>query len=70
MMENGPRGIGPEDCVIKKSQIISTDMVAADAASAKIFGIEPDEVKYIKLAHELKAGNKNLDNLNIKRVKV
>lgn len=70
MMQNGPRGQSVADCVIKKSQIISTDMVAADAASAKIFGIEPSEVRYIGLADELKAGKQNLDALNIKRIKV
>lgn len=70
MMKNGPRGVGPEDCVIKKAQIISTDMVAGDAAASKIFGIEPEEVRYINYAHELNAGNKNLDKLNIKRIKI
>ncbi len=70
MMENGPRGVGPEDCVVKKAQIISTDMVAGDAAAAKIFGIEPEEVRYINYAHELNAGNKNLEQLNIKRIKI
>jgi len=45
-------------------------MVAADAAAAKIYGIEPDEVEYIKLAHAMKVGNKNLTELNIKRIKV
>ena len=70
MLKNGPRGISSEDCVIKKSLLISTDMVAADAAAAKIYGIEPDEVEYIKLAHAMKVGNKNLTELNIKRIKV
>ncbi len=70
MVKNGPRGISADDCVIKKSLLIGTDMVAVDAAAAKIFGIEPDEVEYINLAHEMKVGNKNLSELNIKRIKV
>ncbi len=70
MLQNGPRGISAEDCVVKKSLLISTDMVAADAAAAKIYGIEPDEVEYIKIAHEMKVGNKNLDTLNIKRIRI
>lgn len=70
MLKNGPRGVSAEDCVVKKSLLISTDMVAADAAAAKIYGIEPDEVEYIKLAHDMKIGNKNLNELNIKRIKV
>ncbi len=70
MIKNGPRGISAEDCAIKKSLLISTDMVTADAAAAKIFGMEPDEVEYIKIAHDMKIGNKNLDSLNIKRIKI
>jgi uncharacterized protein (DUF362 family) len=70
MMENGPRGNSPADCVLKKSLVMSTDMVAADAAAAKIFGIEPSEVRYIGLAYDLKVGNQNLDTLNIKRIKL
>ena len=70
MMKNGPRGVGPEDCVIKKAQIISTDMVAGDAAAAKIFGIAPEDVRYINYAHEMNAGTKDLESLNIKRIKI
>lgn len=70
MLKNGPRGKTIDDSVIKKSLLISTDMVAADAAAAKIFGIDPDDVGHIKIAHEMKVGNKNLNELNIKRIKI
>ncbi len=68
MKRNGPRGTSRDDVVEMKSQIISTDMVAADAAAAKIFGMEPDKIPHIKMAAELKVGNKNLDQLSIKRI--
>ena len=70
MTRNGPRGVSEADIVIKKSLILSTDMVAADAAAAKIFGSEPSTIPYIKIAHEMGVGNMNLEELNIERIKV
>jgi uncharacterized protein (DUF362 family) len=65
---NGPRGVSVNDVVTMKYQIISTDIVAADAASAKIFGLQPAEVKHISLAEELGSGISNLDKLRINRI--
>jgi uncharacterized protein (DUF362 family) len=70
MKRNGPRGVSKEDVLSLKSQIISTDIVAADAAAAKLFNTEPDEIDHIKIAHEMKLGNMNLDQLNINRIKL
>lgn len=69
MMKNGPRGVSKEDVVEMKSLIMSEDMVAADAAAALIFGIEPADVEYIRIADEMGVGTMNLSNLNIKRIK-
>jgi len=70
MKKNGPRGVSKEDVVTMKSLLISEDMVAADAAGAKLFGLEPDDVPYIKIADEMGAGTKDLDNLSISRQKL
>ncbi|MGD0338648.1 MAG: DUF362 domain-containing protein [Bacteroidota bacterium] len=70
MMKNGPRGVSKSDLVMMKSLIISTDIVAADAAGAKLFGIEPDDVAYIKYADEMSAGRKDLSKLNIRRIAI
>jgi uncharacterized protein (DUF362 family) len=70
MKKNGPRGVSVEDVVTMKGQIISRDIVAADAASAKLFGIEPSTVGHIKKAQELGVGTMNLDALNINRLKM
>lgn len=70
MMRNGPRGVTVDDVVLMKAQVISTDMVAADAASCKLFGIEPSSVKYIGLADEAGVGISNLETLNISRIAV
>jgi uncharacterized protein (DUF362 family) len=68
MKRNGPRGVSKGDVVLMKSQIISTDIVAADAAAAKLFGTEPQEISYIKLAAEMNLGKMDLSKLNINRI--
>jgi uncharacterized protein (DUF362 family) len=68
MKRNGPRGVSVDDVVTMKSQILSADIVAADAAAAKLFGLEPDDVPYIKIADSMGIGKKNLSSLNIKRI--
>ncbi len=68
MKKNGPRGVSTADVLKMQYQIITTDIVAADAASAKLFGESPDDIRYITIADELKVGTKNLDSLNIKRI--
>ncbi len=70
MLRNGPRGVSTDDLALMKSQIISTDVVAADAAAAKIFGTEPDNVPYIKIAGEMNIGTKDLTQLRINRIKM
>ncbi|HEY9166857.1 MAG TPA: DUF362 domain-containing protein [Candidatus Kryptonia bacterium] len=70
MKENGPRGISEADLVLMKSLLISTDIVALDAAGAKLFGIQPDDVTHIKIASDMKIGRTDLENLNIKRITV
>ncbi len=68
MKQNGPRGVSVDDVVTMKSQIISRDMVAADAAAAKLFGMQPDDIAHIRIADEMKIGTKNLDALKINRI--
>ncbi len=67
MKKNGPRGVSKDDVLKMKSLIISTDIVAADAASAKLFGVDPAKIDYIRIANEMKLGTMNLDNLSIYR---
>jgi uncharacterized protein (DUF362 family) len=68
MKRNGPRGVSVDDVQQMKAQIISTDMVAADAAAVKLFGLEPDQVRHIVLAAERGVGKKDLNALNISRI--
>ena len=68
MMKNGPRGVSRSDVVTMKSQIISTDIVAADAAATKLFGSDPQNIEYIKYAYDMKIGKMDLSKLNINRI--
>lgn len=70
MKRNGPRGYSEDDLVPMKTQIISSDIVAADAAAAKVFGMEPANVSYIEYADSMSAGTMNLQNLEIDRIKI
>lgn len=70
MKANGPRGVSIEDVVTMKAQLMSTDIVAVDAAAVKLFGLNPDNIGYIQSAAEMKVGYKDLDKLNIKRITV
>ena len=70
MKSNGPRGVDEEDVMNLKAQIISADIVAADAASAKLLNFEPEDIQYIKAAREMGLGRTDLQNLNINRIKI
>jgi uncharacterized protein (DUF362 family) len=67
MKRNGPRGVSKDDVITMKSQIVSTDIVAADAAAAKLFGSDPSKIDYIRIANEMKLGEMNLDKISIYR---
>jgi uncharacterized protein (DUF362 family) len=68
MMKNGPRGVSKEDVVTLKSQIISTDMVSADAAAAKLFGLDPAEIPHIVYADQMGVGQMDLTKKKIERI--
>ena len=68
MKKNGPRGVSTEDVVTMKSQLIGKDIVAVDSAAAKLFGIEPKEIDYIKYAEKMKLGTSDLSKLSINRI--
>jgi len=70
MKRNGPRGVSIEDVARFDSMIISTDIVAADAAATKIFGMEPEDIPYIVIADEMGIGTMDLSSLNINRIKM
>jgi len=68
MKQNGPRARSMDDVSIIKNQLISTDIVAIDAAASKVYGIDPEHVGNIKIAYNKKIGNMNLDELKIRKI--
>jgi len=68
MKRNGPRGVSIDDVVLMKSQLLSTDMVTLDVAGARLYGMDPSEIRYIGLAASQGAGRADLEKLNIKRI--
>jgi len=68
MMNHGPRGSSGSIVENKKALILSSDIVAADSAAAKIFGLDPSSVQYIKTADSLKLGKMDLTSLKINRI--
>lgn len=70
MKQNGPRGVSVDDVVQMKSLLISTDMVAIDAAGAKLLGFDPSDIRHIGLAAAAGVGRSDLSAMNIKRISI
>ncbi len=70
MVKHGPQGVSKADVVQMKSQIITTDWVAGDTAASKMLGVETSRIEYIPMAYKLGLGNMEIDQLNIKRIKM
>jgi uncharacterized protein (DUF362 family) len=70
MFRNGPRGLSVEDLVEKRTLLASTDIVALDAAAAKLLGLQPADVRHVKIGDQMKLGTMNLDQVEIRRFKL
>jgi uncharacterized protein (DUF362 family) len=68
LRKHGPQGKALEDGEITKYQMLGRDMVALDASAAKLFGMDPAELGYVRLAGEMGAGKSDLATLKIKRI--
>lgn len=68
MLRNGPRGYSEDDVSEMKNLVVAIDPVAADAAGVRLYGMEPDKIRYIRLAEEKKLGTTDLASLNIRRI--
>ncbi len=68
MKRYGPRGLDEMDVVEMKTQLLSADPVAADAAAARLFGAGPRDASYVGKAAAAGWGRADLDKLDIRRV--
>ena len=68
LMSDGPGGPRNEkelNVELKKTLLMSRDIVAVDAAATRIFGKNPEDIGYIKIGHQQKSGNMDLSKLKI-----
>jgi uncharacterized protein (DUF362 family) len=68
MVRSGPRGRAETDLVELRSLLASPDIVALDAAAARLLGHEPSAIRHIPLAAALGAGTMDLDAVDIRRL--
>lgn len=68
LTRNGPRGVSPADVSLQKQLLLSTDMVAVDAAAARIFGKEPNDIGHIRIAEQMGVGRSDLNSLKINKI--
>ncbi|MFA6447839.1 MAG: DUF362 domain-containing protein [bacterium] len=54
---HGPQGGSLDDVKELKTIAVSTDIVAADAYAAKLFGVDPKDIKHIRIAEEMGLGS-------------
>jgi len=67
LLRNGPQGGRLSDAMLYKTIVAGTDYVAVDALGASFFGIKPEELRYLQLAHQKGMGEIHLKNLNIEK---
>lgn len=69
LVKNGPQGGSPK--YVKKLDTVAAgiDQVAMDAVGATLFGLSPQEMDLIRLAHQRGLGHMDLAQLRIKEVK-
>jgi uncharacterized protein (DUF362 family) len=68
LKRNGPRGVSVADVALMKYQLMGKDIVAVDAASAKVFGLDPKQIKHIGLAEQNGIGTSNIESLKVNRI--
>ena len=68
MVSNGPRSRSLSDVRLVKMQVLSTDIVAADASGAAILGKRPEDFSHIRIAHEMGFGQIDPLRLNVRRI--
>lgn len=68
LMTNGPRSRNAGDVRLTKMQILSTDIVAADASGARILGRDPEECEHIRIAAAMGLGAIDPSQLRSRRI--
>ncbi len=67
---HGPTGGSLDDVRKMDTVIASPDIVAADSFAATLFGMQPDDLAYIRAATDMGLGRSDLDSLKIEEIAV
>ncbi|MEI7552075.1 MAG: DUF362 domain-containing protein [Verrucomicrobiota bacterium] len=67
MVRHGPRGKTVADLVEMRTLLASADPVALDTAAAKLLGLDPAKVAYLKIADAMKLGTMDLTQVEVRR---
>ncbi len=70
LVDNGPTGGSLDDVRRMDTVIVGTDVVAADAYAATLFGLKGTDIGHIRLAGEMGLGRTDLDGLRIEEITV
>ena len=67
LIRNGPQGGRVSDTKLNKTVVAGVDYVAVDAAGATFFDIGPQELPYLRVAHQKGFGEIDLEKLTIEK---
>lgn len=70
LVANGPTGGNLDDVRQMDTIIASPDIVAADSYGATLFGMQPNDLDYIRVGSETGLGRSDLSNMTIKEITV
>ncbi len=70
LIANGPQGGDLKDVRRLNTVVVGVDQVAVDAYGATLFGMKPEELKYLSLARKMGLGRIDIENLTIKHIKL
>jgi uncharacterized protein (DUF362 family) len=68
MVRNGPRGRSVEDVVLMRTLLASTDIVAIDAAAARLLGHAPSDVRHVQLGADMGLGTIDFGAMDVRRL--
>jgi len=70
LVDNGPTGGSLDDVRKMDTVIASPDLVAADSYAATLFGLQPNDLAYVRAATAMGLGRSDLDSLKIEEIAV
>ncbi len=70
LMAHGPTGGSLADVRQADTLLLTTDVVAADSYAATLFGLQPEDLAYIRAGRDMGLGQSNLRDLRIEELTV